>query len=229
MMIEQLLLALQLGDSAYPVGGYAYSHGLETAVERGAVTDRGGLERYVRSLLQHQVGPADAVAAAACARRGPQQGVASFVAVDLRLGATKAAQEPRAASLQMGRRLLASMHRDDVGGWLGDVGGAVEEGAAPGHYASLLGCVCREGGLTDEAAAALVLWTTANALVQAALRLCIVTHDGAQAVLTQLRPLVARLAREAALAEPAALAGAAPLAELWCMQHETAYARLFAS
>ena len=37
----------------YPVGAFAYSHGLEWAVETGAVADRAGLERWLRDLLAH--------------------------------------------------------------------------------------------------------------------------------------------------------------------------------
>jgi urease accessory protein len=33
---------------AYPVGAYTYSHGLEAAVEAGAVTKRDGLDRLCR-------------------------------------------------------------------------------------------------------------------------------------------------------------------------------------
>ena len=38
---------------SYPVGAFAYSHGIEWAVETGAVSDRDGLERWLRDLLVH--------------------------------------------------------------------------------------------------------------------------------------------------------------------------------
>ena len=47
-MLYRLLAWL---SPAYPVGAYTYSHGLETAVEDGAVKDRAGLVAYVRAAL----------------------------------------------------------------------------------------------------------------------------------------------------------------------------------
>jgi urease accessory protein len=44
---------------AYPVGAYTYSHGLERAVEDGAVRDRATLAAYVGSVLQAGAGRID--------------------------------------------------------------------------------------------------------------------------------------------------------------------------
>ena len=44
---------------AYPVGAYTYSHGLEAAVEAGAVTKRDGLIAYVSTALQRGAGRVD--------------------------------------------------------------------------------------------------------------------------------------------------------------------------
>src|SRR5687767_11237614 len=40
---------LAWSSPAYPVGAYTYSHGLETAVEEGAVRDVAALAAYVRT------------------------------------------------------------------------------------------------------------------------------------------------------------------------------------
>ena len=44
---------------AYPVGAYTYSHGLEAAVEAGAVMKRDGLIAYVSTALQRGAGRVD--------------------------------------------------------------------------------------------------------------------------------------------------------------------------
>ena len=48
----QQLLRVWLSPS-FPVGAYAYSHGLEAAVARGLVENRANLEAWLRALLQH--------------------------------------------------------------------------------------------------------------------------------------------------------------------------------
>jgi len=45
---------------AYPVGAFSYSHGLEMAVEEGAVTRRDDLVAYVEAALLHGAGAVDA-------------------------------------------------------------------------------------------------------------------------------------------------------------------------
>ena len=68
-----------------------------------------------------------------------------------------------------------------------------------------------------------------NGYLAAAQRLIPVTHDDAQHILTGLRPECVTLATQAAASDPLTMAGGAPLAEIWSMQHETASVRLFAS
>ncbi len=56
------LAALQLADSAFPSGGFALSHGLESLVQAGSVYDEATLTDAIRTMIVGQVGPTDAVA-----------------------------------------------------------------------------------------------------------------------------------------------------------------------
>jgi urease accessory protein len=109
------------------------------------------------------------------------------------------------------------------------LGRLVAEGGMPGNYACVLGAIAGRRGAAPADAAALVLWTAANGLLAAAMRLLPVTHDETQAALARLRPLIAALAADAAGADPARIAGGAPQFEVWAMRHETASVRLFSS
>ncbi|WP_369923492.1 urease accessory UreF family protein [Roseomonas sp. FDAARGOS_362] len=62
---------------AYPVGAYTYSHGLEAAVEEGAVRDRQGLADYIAAALTRGAGAVDGPLLAAAwraARDGDEGG-----------------------------------------------------------------------------------------------------------------------------------------------------------
>ena len=53
---------------AFPVGAFAYSHGLEWAAERAWVRDRATLEAWLRDLLEHGAPHNDLILLAASAR-----------------------------------------------------------------------------------------------------------------------------------------------------------------
>jgi urease accessory protein len=53
--IAELLAAMRLASPSLPIGAYAYSQGLERAVEQGWVHDRDSTTDWVRGLLGHAV------------------------------------------------------------------------------------------------------------------------------------------------------------------------------
>ena len=64
------LALLQLADSAFPIGLFAFSHGLETLIQDGAIRSVDSLEAHVRDWVGWVVGPGDAVFVAAAYRSG---------------------------------------------------------------------------------------------------------------------------------------------------------------
>jgi urease accessory protein len=224
-----LLLALQYGDSAYPAGAFAHSWGLETAVAEGDVRDAAQLEAACRALLRHQAGPVDAAAAAGCREAAVAGDFDRFSVIDRRVSAARVAREAREASARVGRRLIAVSARAEDDGWLGELQRAVQARQTPGNQACVLGALAGRGGLQAIDAATLVLWTAANGLLSAALRLLPLSHDDVQAILVRLRPSINEAAAAACAADPLQLAGSAPQFDLWAMRHETAAVRLFAS
>jgi urease accessory protein len=228
-MMNELLAALQYGDSGYPAGAYAHSFGLEAAFDEGQIADADALERAVRALLTQQVARTDAVAAAACARAARRHDIAAFCEADRRLSATRAPREAREASLRIGRQMLATATACEADPWLDALAMAVARGDADGNYACVAGAILGTHGSTPDAAAAIVIWSTASGLMNAALRLGGITHVEAQRIITRLRPLAVDLARSAAASDATRMAGSAPLFEIWSMRHEAAATRLFAS
>ncbi len=228
-IIEALLVAARYADSAYPAGGFAHSWGLETACTLGHVTDARSLARAAAAMLRHQVAPTDAVAAAACCRAAVDMDWERFAVVDVRLGATRAARESRAASTRTGRRLLETAARAEHDSWLATLWEQARAGRTPGNHAAVLGAVLGRRGLTPPHAAAVTLWTALNGYLSAATRLIPVTHDETQRIQSEFLAWCADLAVGAAARDPLVMAGSLPVAEIWSMLHETAHARLFAS
>lgn len=51
MLNTELYQILHIADSAFPIGGYAYSNGLEYAVKSGIISDVDGLLQYLKDYL----------------------------------------------------------------------------------------------------------------------------------------------------------------------------------
>jgi urease accessory protein len=224
-----LLALLQFADGLFPAGGFAHSFGLETYAQEGRVTDRAGLEAFLRAHLEGSAGPCDAVAVANATRLAAAGDVAGLVALDERLDAMKCVPEFRAASRQMGRqtlRVAAGLGDDAV---LGELARSVEDGLAPGHHAVALGAALGRSGVDPERAAAAYLHSTAALLVGAGLRLIALGQVDGQRVLAGVRQVVTRLAADAAVARVEDMWSFNPGLELAGLRHAALDMRLFRS
>lgn len=227
--MNALLTALQYGDSGYPAGTFAHSFGLETAVEAGFVRGACDLQRAVHAILSQQAARTDAIAAAACARAAPGRDTASFRVIDQHLTATRAAREARLASVRIGRQMLETAAASEDDAWIDELRVLVAGRETDGNYASVAGAILGRLGGRPEDAAALVMWSTASGLMNAAVRLGTITYLESQRILTDVRALIGGLARSAGAADSSRFGGVVPLFEVLSMRHEVAETRLFAS
>jgi urease accessory protein len=226
--IETLLALQQISDSLFPSGMFTHSLGLEQMVRERTLRTSDDALRFAESAMRTGVAASDAVAAAQAVRATDRRDVPALVQLDQALFAMKPAAELRAASVDVGRRLLEEVAAHNDAAIIGALLSEVRIGRAPGTQAVALGSVASVFGATPAAAAAIALQGTATAILQAAMRLLPVSHRDVQGALHRWRPLIARLAESAAAPERQ-LASFHPLQEIAAMRHETASARMFAS
>src|SRR5262249_13347328 len=162
---------------------------------------------------------ADAVAAACAVRRARETDLAGSVEIDRRLDAMKWVPEFRAGSLQMGRQ-TARVAEATGDAFMADLAHAIDDGGTPGHHALAVGA---------ELVAAAYLHSTAALLVNAALRLVAVGQLEGQRLLASLRPLIGRLANEAASAGLDEMWSFTPALEIAGVRHAGLDARMFRS
>jgi urease accessory protein len=142
-----LLNGLRFVDSFFPSGGYAFSSGLEAAVQGGAVRNAEELSRYVVESLMTGMGEREAVTVG-LAHEAYVSGVLDMAfKTDKELEAMKLGRESRTASRQMGRqviRLAADQlaRRPLIEEYLA----AVEAEQTPGHLAVSLGLTLAAAG-----------------------------------------------------------------------------------
>lgn len=212
MRTNDLLTLTQWLSPSYPVGAFAYSHGLEAAVDAGWIDDSKGLQVWLESLLEYGAGRSDGlfIAAAFNAETADQ-----LVHVDAQLRAFAASKE----------RLLET----DQQGW---AFGKVTSALWTGDYENLsypvaLGHAARVEDLPLELTITLYLQSFLSNLVAAGQRLLPIGQTEAQRIVQQLSPLCAEIAADSVEGDLNNLNATTFLSDVASMKHETQYSRIF--
>src|SRR5437868_6632415 len=99
--------SLQLADSFFPVGAFAYSDGLETAAAAGRVHDALTLSEWMKHFMEGVFVPCEGLALAKCMLALKENDFETLYRLDEELTAIRPAAEVRAASTGVGKRLLS--------------------------------------------------------------------------------------------------------------------------
>jgi urease accessory protein len=210
---------------AYPVGAYAYSHGLEWATEAGAVTDEASLAAWLVDILEHGAGRNDAILLAAAYRAATEGEHAMLVEVNDLALALAPSQELRLETRQQGRSFLDTT----LAAWPTALLSPLAENFDELAYPVAVGLAAGAHRLPLPPTLEAFLFAFMQNLVSAALRLAPIGQTGGTRVLAQLAPAVAALAEIIPDLTLDDIGSATFRADLGSFLHETQYTRLFRS
>jgi len=217
---------LQFGDSMLPIGGFSFSGGLESAIQKRVVTDTASLLAFARTAVE-QAGRGDGIGLV-CAHRAAVAGdVPALVRIDARLFARKLSGETRTMSVRMGRKFAELGAQVTGSPALLDWRDRVLAGATPGCYPVALAVNFAAQGLTARDAFVVHQYGVAATVLGAALRLMRISHVDTQSLLFQLNVDVDAPYSAAARASLDDMAGFAPAADILAAVHVKAHVRLF--
>lgn len=209
MSIDPKLITLtQWLSPASPVGAFAYSHGLESAIAQGWVQSGDDLHDWLHDLLSCGSGRSDAGFLIRATRE-------AHAPLDIEARAFAASAERLHEATRQGAA-FARVANPVWGLALPDL-----------MFPVALGCAVRAVGIDAEAAAALYLHSFAGNLVSAAQRLMPLGQTEAQAVLHRLTPLCTDIAAD--LAQDPTAWSISWASDIAAMRHETLDSRLFQS
>ncbi len=208
----RLLILTQWLSPAYPIGAFAFSHGLEAACAERRVVDTEGLEDWLSALLTSGSGWSDAVWIGLAAR-----GARPVTELDALCGAYAASGE----RLREARRQGEAFARITSDVWALDLSARLLP-VAVGEAAQVL-------DLDAEQVIALYLQGVVANLAAAAQRLMPLGQTAAQGIVARLSVVCAEVSAQAAVAEESDVFSNAYMSDIASMRHEILETRVFQS
>jgi urease accessory protein len=225
MSATELPLAIWFSPM-FPVGAFAYSHGLEWAHEAGDISDADDLRDWLATLVQRGALHNDAILLGAAYRVASQSDAQGLVEINELALAMATSRERWLEIATQGNAFLLAIRKswpcatldllDETSG--DDVAYPVAVAvAAAGHNLPL------------EATLDMFCLTFVSSIVSAAIRLGIIGQTDGQRVIASLLPGIHDTAHACASKDIDELGGSAFRSDLASLRHETQYTRLFRS
>lgn len=216
---EALLAALQLADSALPIGRFAHSYGIEALVNAGSGLGEDAIVELLETVIQESAGPLDGVALAAAHDAAGNGNLTILFDLDACVTTRKLQRSSRIASTTCGRRLAALVPTLTDNEFCATFALAVRAGDTDGNLAVVEGALAQAVGLGRESAVLLELRSVAAAMLSALVRLGQLSAFRAQAILSGLRPTLTHAAVLALEQPMAAMRSVGPELEIHTLRH----------
>ena len=226
--IARTMRLLQFGDSMLPIGTFAFSNALESAIQQDVVTDAATLHTFVRATTR-QSARGDGIGLLHAHRRALAGDLDGAMDADRAIFERKLNEEARTMSVRMGRKLAEVGARmgavDPAAAWLA----GILAGRTPGTFPATLGVVMALQGAPEEDAFAIHQYGTAFMILSAALRLMRVDHLEVQNILFEVDALAPADFAEVEGASLDAMATFVPMVDVLAAVHVGSHVRLFMS
>ncbi len=219
-----LLRLLAWLSPAFPTGGFAYSHGIEWAVEAGDVRDAATLHDWVAATLRHGAGRSDAILLRHAHRAASAGDFEALVGVTALALATQPGRERVMEATGQGNAFVLA-----AAPWRPDLLVRVQARTGDMPYAVAVGALAGAHGVAEGVTVAAALQAFAANLISATVRLVPLGQSAGLIVLAGLEPVAAQVAAATEAATLDDVGGACLRADIAAMRHETQYTRLFRS
>jgi urease accessory protein len=221
----QLPLAIWFSPM-FPVGAFAYSHGLEWAQEAGDIADADDLHDWLATLVQRGALHNDAILLAAAYRGAIERDADRLAEVNELALAMATSRERRLETATQGNAFLLAIRKSWPCASLDLLGETGEEDVA---YPIAVAIAAAGHQLPLHATLDMFCLGFVSNLVSAAIRLGIIGQSDGQSVIAALIPIIRETAQSCASKCLDDLGGSAFRSDLASLQHETQYTRLFRS
>lgn len=225
----QFLRLLQIHDSAFPIGTYTQSYGMETYIQEDIIRKKEELIDFCTTFLHQNLVYGDAILIQEAHKAAKQRDTDRLLHLENLCGAIKLAKESRDASVNLGRQFIKTVSPLVEDAFFDEWKNRIDANEIKGHYAILYGIYCAVNDMTAHYAVLSYLFSSVNGLVQNAVRAVpFGQNTGVQAVHQLAEEVVVAAGIVAGLQESDISNNALGI-ELASMKHEYLFSRLFIS
>ena len=215
-----LLRLLQLSSPALPVGGYAFSQGIEYAVDTGWLTDRDSTTDWLRQQLAFSLGRVD-VPLLLRQHRASLSGDRHSLNYNNALAlACRETAELRLTDTAMGQALARL---------LGDLEMTLPAVEGEQSFVTIFAYAAAQWGIDEDSACRGYLWSWLENQTAAATKLVPHGQTAAQQLISLLQADLEACLKAAKTLEDIDIGGSLPALALASCRHESQYSRLFRS
>ncbi len=226
--IATLMHLVQMCDSAFPVGGFSFSNGLESAVHIGLVHDAVTLEAYTGTVARNAL-YSDGVAALTAHRACLRDDFDAVVDADRRAMLCRMNAEARQQSVRMGCKMAEMSQRiapsPMVERWLSEV----QTGHSYGTFPVAQALAFASAGIGERLLVGAQYYGSVSVILNASLRCLRVTHYDTQRTLFRLLSEVDDLYGEIASLGLDDMQSFVPECDVIASLHEKGSQRMFMS
>lgn len=221
-----LMRLLEFTDSAFPVGTFSFSNGLETAASEGIVHDAASLEHYTEDIAR-QSAYTDGIAALQAYRACLRGDYAAICDTDKALLRCKLNTEARRMLCRMGKKLAElSVHifpDTTISLWLDEI----RQDNTPGTYPVAQGLLFASCALSERELFCSQQYGAMNMVLSAALRCVRVSHFDTQRILFRLSDKTEALYNDVRRLETDDMNAFVPMIDILASLHEKGLQRMF--
>lgn len=213
--LNAVVNSFQLFSAQLPIGAFAFSQGLEAAIDAGQVTDTESLRAWCLGMLRYGLGTLDCVALRQLMRSSTE---AHWLALNAQLLTSRETRELRQEDLLLGQALTR---------WAEGLGLpliAAASVSAVSRYAE----IARHWGIPESVAVLGFGWSWLENQMSVAAKSVPLGQRALSQVLTAVKPALVELAGRSVQTEDP-WTNSAFMQSLRSAQHETQYSRLFRS
>ena len=218
-MALTIVQMMHLADSALPVGGFAFSSGLEAAVKSGMVSTRPSLVRYLKGVLK-QWGAFELPFIGSFYNDGSPEELLRYDRMLLTQAMRKASIDQARGWRRVFADFFPALSTEGILTRFVDAGAAV-------HYVPLYALSLKMAGATEEQIKELCLFTQLRDQVSAAVRLGLIGPSAAQSIQSEVEQGIGAIVAASENKKSDDARRSTPVMDVAQMLHPMLYTKLF--